>query len=1078
MAIKTGARKVGADTQVDLQLTDLAFENQGQSWLSLGALRIPSVLISKEAITMEPIEIEAPTLLLRRASQGEIEALALRFHPLEGAGEAANSEATTPKGAGPEGGGGLDLNLAGLQVHGVRVHWQDEAVEPAVDTSLRMEVGVQDLVLGSPASEPAMWFAQLGVDGSLENLRVGGELWLDPADLRSHTQVSMAGLRPGALAAYLPANMAMELQDGRLDWRVQANFTARSEGGHGLSVEAQDLVFREGEAGPKLLSLPRLALNVPILDPGGHRFDIQELSLKGLELPVRVDETGRLFGLGFSLDPGVESAVAEVEEEVPAPVVDDNIHAGGTDQVIVSKAEDRILPLVTLDGLDVGIERFSFVDERGGTPFDFRLHLIQEGPMTLLAPEAIDLPPLKFKVEGAANPVVDSIELDLELAPYAAEPTFDLQVLIAGVHGDQVTRVLPALADTLDGSAWTDGQLRAHVQGQLQMLRRGPLDFDLAQGFGLELAVDDAGVRATAEGPDLLGFEELTASVQSIRPDTGNVHVKRVEWVQPHGSAWQDEEGLHLAGWVLKMAQPVEQEGVAVAADDAAISEAEALVDADPEGVTPSDLEPEDGTNAGPPAEAAVEAPTEASAESGPEIRIDEALISGGTFLFEDRTVEPVLVFPIDDVDFQAKRFSTRTLEEERPFDFRLALYGAGIELPERTGSGNLIGGILGSVAALAGSDGVELEQRPVFDELTLRGKMSLGPLPKGWLQMRLRGFELPAIRGMAAQAGVGIGDGLMGESALLHMDGKGGLRISSHTHFSYLSLSEPLGGPISSFLKLPAPLDTVLFVLKDEDGDYSIPLYLSLDEGGASVSTIVAAITESFGLLIGDALASAPMRIVKGVVDLAGIDAEPIELSGDEWVDVPFGAGVVQAPGGMQAQVAPLLEMLRRDATLFLTVEHALGKDDVAQVWVLANPSRSECLELATFYRGRRSDLLRDRDDAAAEVRVAYALGQSEQARSRTAVLKGLDAELGQAESALDRVLERTRDQSERAQLRRTKTAALQVSRRRLARIEAILRSTKVPSIGTRINARRPRFSKSQAKSQGFIRISVERRR
>jgi hypothetical protein len=272
--------------------------------------------------------------------------------------------------------------------------------------------------------------------------------------------------------------------------------------------------------------------------------------------------------------------------------------------------------------------------------------------------------------------------------------------------------------------------------------------------------------------------------------------------------------------------------------------------------------------------------------------------------------------------------------------------------------------------------------------------------------------------------------------------------------------------------------LDSVLFVLKDEDGDHNIPLHLTMDEGGASLGKILGAVTKTLGVLIGEALASAPMRFVTGVVDLAGLTTEPIELTGDEWVDLPYGAGVVQAPGDLASQVAPLFDLLRRDPTLYLTVQHELGAGDVEQAMVLANPSREQCLDLAAFYRGRRAELLAQREEAAAAVHAAYAMGQVQQATQQTEALRLLDAELGRTESALDRMLERTRDQSERAQMRRTKSAALEVSRRRLSRVEAILRRAKVESIGTRIDVRRPRFTKQPEGAQGSIRISVSRRR
>lgn len=1084
MDVDAHVKQTGSETRVQLELADLRFENQGATWLSMASLSVPALVLEESGIRMEPVRIESPELLLRRTGDSALEVMGLR---LVGTDQPAGAQpAPAPPAqdqASPAAGPSSAFSLAGLQIQGVRVRWQDEAVQPAVDTSLRMDLSVQDLVLGRSVPDPMAWLATLSVDDNLGRLQVDGKAWLDPADLRMDMQVHMEGLRAGSLGSYLPANLAMELQDGRFGWKVQGRYAELESGGHSMSLAAEDLAFADGEGGATLLRLPRLAVNVPELNPDGHRFDIQELVMQGLELPTRIDTDGRLHALGFVVDPSVaatENASAENGESQTDSVVlepgSEALPMGGSDRVEVARAADRILPLVTLAGLDVGIERFSFVDERGGEPLDFGLRLTQAKPMTLLAPEAANLPAMEFQVLGSASPVVDSIAVDLQVAPYATEPSLDAKLLISGVHGDGLTRVIPGLAETLDGSAWTDGRVEAHLQSHLVTRRRGPMDFDFSQGFGLELLVDHVAVRSTADGPALMGFEELSATVPSIRPATGDVHVKRVEWVNPHGAAWRDAEGLHAAGWVVKMPQGDGTADSEAESGDGSIAQEGGEYEESGASGNSGASEVSGASKSSEP-EATLDTSV-AQAGPAPEIRLDEVLISGGTFLFEDRTAQPAFVFPIDDVDFQLKRFSTRTLDEDRPFSFRLALYGGEIELPERTGGGNLIGGILGSVAAIGGDNKFDSEQRPVFDEMTLRGKMSLGPMPKGWTQMRLRGFELPAVRGLAAEAGVEIGDGLMGESTMLHFDGKGGLRVSSHTNFTYLSLSEPPGGPISSYLKLPAPLDTVLFVLKDEDGDHGIPLHLTMDEGGASLGTILGAVTKSLGLVIGEALASAPMRFVSGVVDLAGMGIEPIELTGDEWVEVPYGAGVVQAPDDLPTMVEPLFDLLRRDPSLYLTVQHGLGSGDVAQAMVLANPSREQCLDMASFYRGRRGELLKQRDDAATEVHAAYAMGHADQAKVLAASLKDLDSQLGRTESALDRVLERTRDQSVRAKLRRTKSAALEVSRRRMGRVEAFLRTAKIQSMGTRVDARRPRFSKKQEQAQGSIRISVSRRR
>ena len=724
------------------------------------------------------------------------------------------------------------------------------------------------------------------------------------------------------------------------------------------------------------------------------------------------------------------------------------------------KLNREALPLIRLNHLDVGVESLRYQEGSAGVPLELALRLMGNGPITLLAPEPVGLDPIQLRVEGAALPLVESIESDISLSPFAVDPNLEVGLLISGIRGDQVVGVLPALEGKLDASAWTAGRVGAHLSAQLAVRRRSALDFPLQDGFGLELVVDQVSVQAHPEAEASVGFEELSAQVASIRPLSGDVHVRQVEWVNPFFSARKDELGLHFADLVWKGEEPVEP------GEPEESGELEELAEVPLAPETPVVEEPAGG-----------ELPGEVAA--GGEVKVDEVLISGGRFSYEDHTVEPAMVFPVADMEFEAKRFSTRTLTEERPFRFQLQLFGGQVELPERVVSGNLVSGLLGSVTALAtGKGDFEVENRSVFDEFSVRGNLSLGPQPKGWVQLRVRALELPIFRGLASQSGVDIGDDLLDESARVQLDGQGNLRLSAATKFSYLSLSEPPGGPISSYLKLPAPLDTVLFVLKDEDGDQAIPLNVSVSDGGASTSQVLGAVTKALGLLIGEAIASSPMRVASGVVDFIGLGSKPLELDGSEWVQWEYLPGELQVPSDWSQRIEPLVDLLRRDPSLYLVVEQGLGQLDVDHAAVLANPDPEECFALAAAYRRERGQGIAERDRIADAVRLAYALGKTDQAQDRSLELRLKDAELARTEAALDRVLERSQDQGERAAKRHTKSAALELIRRRQTIFGEKLNRLAVAGMQTRLDLRRPRFQIQEEAERSFVLIAVKRRR
>ncbi len=1204
----------GDTLRAKAEARDLAFENQGVAWLALEALEVPEVVVAPGSIVVQPIAITGPRLRVERDGQGRLTVLALTLLPQPPAEPTAltadpvavetapSAEATDPAAA-------TRIELPGLTLSGATLQWSDAAVSPAVDVELQVEASLADWVLGEPMQQPGRFEAILRVPGALELLSLQGEGLLAGELLSAQVNLRGEGLRAGPLASYLPPGVEVTWQAGEFAWDLSAEIGPAESGGQQLAVLGENLRLGERGAPVPDLAWDRLAVTVPRNDWDGGAIEIEELAVQGLRLGVTRAVDGSISALGVRFDPNA-AAPAEPQATEPEPAITPDgpvpiAATSGSRRLPKLNPEDP--PWIVLGNLDVGIEQLRFLDENGGEPMDLSLRLHSDGPLVLLSPEPETLEPIALRISGAAEPFVGTIDSRMVLAPYTPDPELEVTFALEGIDGPAITRVLPDLQDRLDASAWQEGRVTLHSNAQLRLRRRGPLDFPLQDGFGVELEVDgfalepnpaalaasEQGAESesaqatpddpTAQSPEVgtLGFDSLQVQVASVRPKTGDVHIKLIDWVGPRLSAFQDADGLHVAGFVWKPApEPTAEVSSADAAQDEALAGADSpssesqgaasngsdlsgdsslggetgesvMADSDADSdqaddnaqgakasggstaaapspnagetsngssqagsdpsqdagasaaVAESSEDPqagEDPPNTNPSADdstpvvattdpgattaqngTAAPLPTAANTQPAPqaELRIDEIFIAGDALHFEDRTVEPVMVLPITGWDLEAKRFSTLALQGERPFRFRLSLYGGELSLPERT-SGNLVGGLLGSVTTLAtgGKDEFEMESRPLFDEFLVRGNLALGAAPKGWVQARVRALELPAFRGAAAAAGVDIGDGLMDESAMVNLDGQGGLRVSSTTRFSYLSLSEPAGGPISTYLKLPAPLDSVLFALKDEDGDQTIPLNVAIADGGASMGTILGAVSKALGTLIAEALASSPMRVLGGVTDLVGFGGKPIELTGDEWVRLDYAPGEMQVPAQTQAQVEPLLALLRKDPTLYLEVEQVMGQADITQAAQLANPSPERCLELAAHYRQRRGALTQERAQVAAAVRLAYATGEAEEATARATDLRRLDRDLATTETALDQVLERTTDRGARAQTRRTKSAALEVTRERQTLIGNLLRRQPVPSMAARLDLRRPRFGAPEDLPNGFVQISVKRRR
>jgi hypothetical protein len=332
--------------------------------------------------------------------------------------------------------------------------------------------------------------------------------------------------------------------------------------------------------------------------------------------------------------------------------------------------------------------------------------------------------------------------------------------------------------------------------------------------------------------------------------------------------------------------------------------------------------------------------------------------------------------------------------------------------------------------------------------------------------------------RGSAAEAGIDLADGLLDTQVDLRLRGEDGLSMGSKTVFSHLSVSEPPGGPISSYLRLPAPLDTVLYLLRNDEEEQVIPLNVRMDQGAVSARAVASAVVNVLGQLIGEALASTPMRIVGGVLDLAGLGAgPPIELPEREF-SMPFEAGATEIdPAALQA-IEPLLELMRRDDSLVLVLRHEVGAADVERAARLVNPPPEARRELADRLRQRKAELLHTRDALAAEIRTEYAIGARDSFEPRLDRLRGLDRELSQCETALDSIYEMLRPGAERRADRRTRDAAIEIARLRLEAARGELLRSHVRQMPARLDVRRPRFGAVEGDEPGRIVLTLRRRR
>ena len=1100
------ARLRGDDDATVLELHDLTFDGL--------------VLAAGEVLELPKVRLEGPAVGLHRDAAGRLTLAGLGYEPPPPAPPAPPTERLDPDADLAEAdAGGVPalpaLRWAGLDLANVSLAVTEGDVRRTLE--LDLEVGPLDLVDPAPVDVELLLRAQQSgtgdavVPADLALFGLQAELLPDPAAPSLAGGLELRAGERGLLGALLPPGLELTAGQASLGLTFAASADLADPADPAVQVEVGDLALVDRAAGAgavPLLALERAALDLPHLSDA--RVELAEAAVEGLALDVRRAADGTLHLPGLALVGG---------EPTPTVAAGPALAVGAPGVAPAGEPDAPWRPILALGRVVLELERLGFVDEAaGGVPLDLSLALETLAPferdLDADPPEtdgAGEAPaPLRLALTAGAVPGVERVRVDLAVDPFAADPQLVAGLDVTGVSGAGLTAALPALAKALDLSGVDGGRLSADLDAALALRRRGPLDFDPAGGLAGDLELVGLAWAPTADGPPVLGLDRLAAEL--TRADADGVVLATVELDRPFGALAMTSEGLRVAGLLVPVASPDPERGVvAEGGGDASGSSADALATVDDpatevraQGGGAADPTAADGEpaglaelRAGPASPSTGEesapvgpspAPTDL-ADAGDPTAIDapappfpvtvrELTVSGLDLVVRDDRVDPPMVLPLDDLEVEVRGLSSLATVEPVPVTFNAYLGAGEIELEERH-EGNVVTGLLGAVGGvLAGrEDRFELEPRQAFGGVDLAGRVTLVPAPTGWVRLEAGGVELPNYRGIVAASGVELGDGLLDVELDLRLLGERGAAVTTSARAEHLSLSEPPGGPISTYLQLPAPLDTVLYLLRDEDGAQVLPLsfHLAPDGGPEGLASAVAA---TLGTLIGEAIASSPMRLVGGVLDLTGlVEDEVVELP-DELVGVGFLPGSAeQTSWPLLGGAEPLLAALRADPDLRLDLTHVFTGADLERLGTLVRPDPAACRTLAERLRRERDAAIASRDRLAVELRTDYALGVIGGREAKHRALADLDAELALLEDSLDGVLAYLRAGSERRAERRARAAALLVAEQRLEAVRAAVVALPIPSVGERVRVRRARLGELvEAEAGGSVYLLPKR--
>ncbi len=1001
------AQRANGEWSVDVALADAELEEHGEALASLKSARLSSVRWRPEAaeVEFESADADEPYALAERDEQGRFGAFGFRFAPsppaaLDGASSDANDErevrptepAETPvRDPAPL----IPLRVRGdASIRALKLAWRDRTVDPPVQLVLRAEATARELDLGGDGA-PAQLAGRASVDGVLGNAAVRLELQAARSSLRARGELHVEEFAPAPLADYLPAGVSFDVRSAEAHLREFDLELARTDAGaFSLKGSLSGFAWRDDERA--LLSVDRAQLDAPTLDFAAPRFDLRKLDVRGVRASVVQTSPTSVSLLGFEVrQQRAASAAPAARSEAPA-------------------APETRTRRSRVPRLAVGEARFELDELRlsrpNAAPAVLSLTVEQDGPRVWLSPEADEIQELSLLASGALQPLVGALEARANAAPFAPSPTLALDVRLSELRGAGLTELMPQPAAQLDGSALEHGELAFTVGAQLEVRRRGPLELDPSAEIGFAASLADVAFRTAPDSPPVAGLGALRVDGGTYAPRSGALRIASVEIERPLLRVQRDAQGLHALGFVLA-APPREEET----------------------------------SSASTPASAPVVADSEASASGAselPDLSIERVVATGLDVELLDTTGPTPARVPLDALDAELERFSLRGLARGEALSFRATLGASQVELPPRVVADSLLEGMAAGVDELLAGDSAPRasERRPLFAEVNLSGRVAPFPAPTGWAALNVEALELPAFRGPAGALGLEVGDGLADFDVRLRLSGSSGMSVDARSNFSHLSLSEPADGPLARYLALPAPLDTVLFLLKDAEGRHKVSLGFRATSDGLSMRSLALGAATAATEAIARAVASSPLRLLSTLTDAVGVTGDAAAPPPAQARLVEFASGDASLPHAAQRELERISSELAGRPRKRAVLVHELSKADFARAARLVNPSLDDCARLTARMRERKAELTRDRDALAARARAEFALADPAAVQAICERVRALESQIGQSDRALERLLELSQPGAERRAAARARSAAISLGGERIERARRAL--------------------------------------
>ncbi len=1033
-----------------LQLANMQLRQGTASLAALKSFKLSHIAANRGELAVQNVLIHTPYLHITRLANGNLMLCGMELLK-KAVAKRKTAAIPAPASVNP-----LRAAVNKISLSHAILQWTDLATPRPVHMRLHANATVTNAFFGHRHPPAGTVQVVVSARGLTDKMAIHGSFSVPLNALEANIHLQAAGLHGNVINAYLPRGIAF-LPKGEhfmTSFNIQLSHLPDGSAVGNMGISNFDITRPgSGFKHQYLLRLPRAAVNF-------GRFNLQRrvVAINSIDADLKSIHMGRRRGVwsicGIHIGQYLHAKTPSTQRAHTKPVT------RGTFSFLPTQ-----LPLVTLTHLHLHAANILLTGVLPGqraitlTGMDLQ----NTAPVRCLGTAPARQPPIALQLTGTVNKLAGHVNIALYLKPFANHPRGKVHILVQGIRGAGIARVLPAVATYFDAGTLTQGEFVADASAAVQMNRRSPIDLNFGREFTATVKVSHAAFRARPQGPVLAGVAEMDFNNVDVQPSHPDVTIALLNIRTPSFRIIRDAAGFHILGMLLKSAPNTPKGAAGKKVRPAAPSKAKIKVTVKAVKVeTPTKIQPRaaraitlrHATNLEKVVKhsikkiAAVQPPaTQAMMKNPhfPAILVKRLIISGVHGQYVDRTTIPHIVIPLTGLEAQVRNLGTVPLMRHIPIRFNVIAYAGAVgTLPQIPAATTLPATVAGrsSPGTTIGQSAVHqptVPKQSLFSQLAVNGDVYLYPHLRGWSTLSINGLYLADLEPMAKEYGITLTGGTFDSSSDIRFHANNHIDLHTKLIFSNLNISEPAHGILAKLLNLPAPLNVAIAAIEAPDGSITIPLSVPMNSHGFSRSAISGQVFTDMAQVVAVGIASSPLKLANGLAGLFG--SAKVKLVKKPPINLAFAPGSTTLTLQDWRSLQALGRQLRRHSSLQVIVRQHISTADVAVAALRANPTPSQCLQMIVALQARRNRLLAQRHKELGTLRGDMAIRLSRTAiNAGTARLASLDSNIAHAQRSLNYLANMLAPGADRDAARRTRGTMMTIARQRLSEIKKAL--------------------------------------